>query len=297
MSGPDVRARRWWMAFLLNVFLPPAGYAYLGRWKTVILFLGLFLIGAIGVTEWTVAHPPGVYAAGQYALLPVAWLVSIVLGAHAAWLAGRSPAKRGSRFAHALSYVGAFAAVLGMSLGLRAYWPQSFYVSASDSMSPSLTEGDLVAVNGARARCGHSAPKPGDIIVYRRGTSPVRYMHRVVAGPGQTVSVVAGRLAIDGKPVEVQAMGAVRRDVGMATIYRERLPNGASYLTYDLGPDGFLDNIAPTKVPAGTWYELGDNRDNAADSRVGGPVDGRDICGIGMRVMYSKDKARVGAQL
>ncbi|MGZ5987018.1 MAG: signal peptidase I, partial [Caulobacteraceae bacterium] len=244
MSGPEARARRWWIAFLLNAFLPPAGYAYLGRWKTAAVFLGVVVIGAIGVTEWTLAHPPGVYAAGNTGLLPIGWLISIVLGSHAAWLAGRSAAKRGSRFGHALSYVGVFAVVLCISFGFRAFWPHSVYVSASDSMSPSLTEGDLVAVNGARALCGHAMPKPGDIVIYRRGNSPVRYMHRVVAGPGQTVSLSGGRLAIDGKPIEAHALGTIRHGYAMATIYRERLPNGASYLTFDLGPDGMLDTVA-----------------------------------------------------
>jgi signal peptidase I len=289
------RPRRWWVALLLNAFLPPAGYAYLGRRKAVIAVFAVTLIAAIGLTEWSVAYPPGLYAAGQPAILPVAWAISVLLGVHAAWLARRSVPKIGSRLLHAMVYVGLCLALFSISLVFRALWPHSVYSTASDSMSPTLIEGDLVLVNGARAICGGAKPKPGEIIVFRRGNSPVRYMHRVVAGPGQIVSLEAGRLSIGGKPVAVRQLETVAHGVaGPATIYRETLPNGATYLTYDLGPAGDLDNIAPVKVPPGAWYELGDNRDNAADSRVYGAVRSRDICGIATRVLYSKDKSRVG---
>lgn len=291
------RPRWWWAALLLNAFLPPAGYAYLGRWKSVLAVLVIATLAAIGLTEWSLARPPGFYGASPSQLVLMGWTLTIAFGAHAALLARRSAPKHGSRLVHALTYVGVALALLCVALVLRAFWPRSVYSTASDAMSPSLIKGDVVAVDGARAICGTATPKPGDIVVFRRGTSPVRYMHRIVAGPGQTVSLAAGRLLIDGKPVAVRQLGTVSHGyAGPATIYQERLANGATYLTYDLGPAGDLDNISPVKVPAGAWYELGDNRDNAADSRVYGSVQGRDICGVATRIVFSKDKARVGAR-
>jgi len=268
-----------------------------GAWRAVIAVFVVAGLGAIGLTEWTLAYPPGVYAAGEAAIIPLAWTLVVVLGAHAAWLSRRSPRKQGSRLLHGLIYVGLAAALLGLSFVFRALWPHSVYSTASDSMSPSLITGEVVAVKGARALCGGATPALGDVIVLRRAKSPARYMRRVVAGPGQVVSLAAGRLSIDGLAVPAQPLGtAAHGSAGVATIYRETLPNGAAYLTYDLGPNGELDNLAPTKVPPGAWYVLGDNRDNAADSRLYGPVRARDICGVATRILFSKDKAHVGAK-
>jgi signal peptidase I len=41
---------------------------------------------------------------------------------------------------------------------------------------------------------------------------------------------------------------------------------------------------------------MGDNRDNAADSRVFGPVADRDVCAVVRKIVWSKDKSRVGRE-
>lgn len=292
------RPRRWWIALILNALFPPVGYAYAGAWKMVAVTVVGVMVGAVALNEWTLASPPGVYAYGLDGLLIGAAALAAVLGLHAAWLAWRAPARGGRPSRLALLYIAPWA-LLFVANGLySAYGPHPTYNITSDSMSPTLRPKDIVMVDGARADCGRKRLEAGDVVVFRKAGSAAPYVRRIVAGPGQTVAMQQGLLVIDGRPVPRRALGSVAAP-GLpvrATEVEETLPNGRRYRTYDLGPDGGLDNVPGKTVPAGSWYLMGDNRDNAADSRTFGPVPGSDICAVALKIVYAKDKARVGRQ-
>ncbi|MBW8816031.1 MAG: signal peptidase I [Caulobacterales bacterium] len=174
--------------------------------------------------------------------------------------------------------------------------PLSTYSMSSSSMDPTLREGDLVAANTLKGVCGQTRPEPGQLIVFRRSDG-LFYISRAIAGPGHVVAVTQGRLSVDGRPVATSEAGSDAGPFGQPTkLIRETLANGSSYLTQDFGPDGDLDEYGPTVVKDG-WFVMGDSRDNAADSRVKGPVPGADICGRIVRILFAKDKSRVGQAL
>jgi signal peptidase I len=50
-------------------------------------------------------------------------------------------------------------------------------------------------------------------------------------------------------------------------VWRETLPNGVSYDTLDLTPNGIGDDTREFVVPEGHYFMMGDNRDNSTDSR------------------------------
>ncbi|WP_293901768.1 signal peptidase I [Phenylobacterium sp.] len=292
------RERLWWLALLMNLVFPPAGYAYVGAWWTVAGFAAVVLFGAAGLTEWTVAYPPGMYALGLPGIVVAILCLAVITSVHAAWLAvGRRP-RSVPQLVDAAGYLGAGVAVAGAMLLFRAYWPHAFYSYGSDAMAPSLRQGDIVAVRGARALCGGVQPRPGDVALYRRPGRSGREMLRVVAGPGQTVALQGGRLLLDGHaaPHRVVSRQVVDFLPRPAAVIEETLPDGARYQTLDFGPNGELDDRAALRVPAGAWFILGDSRDNAADSRIHGPVAERDVCGIALRIVASEDKSRVGKQ-
>lgn len=297
------RPRRWWLAMLLNLLTPPAGYAYVGAWRLAGGLLIVLLVGPVALMAWTFARPPGIYGWDVPAIAAWSWAPLVALAAHAAWLSRHATAPSGARWAHGGLYVAIGLTPYLIGGGLRALSPQSTYSAASASMEPSLRMGDILGVRGARIVCGLARPRAGDVVVYRRsGQGDVSYMHRAVAGPGQTVAMEAGRLLIDGVRVRTEAPVAVRIPIPgsdgdqPATIVREVLANGASYATFDFGPDGMLDNMSPRRLGPGEWFMLGDSRDNALDSRAVGPISSRSICGIADRILQAKDKSRVGAK-
>lgn len=69
-------------------------------------------------------------------------------------------------------------------------------------------------------------------------------------------------------------------------MFAEELPNGHKYLIYKFRQpyDSLKANIRNIVVPSGSYYLLGDNRDNAADSRYEGFISEDSIKG---RIIYS----------
>jgi signal peptidase I len=124
---------------------------------------------------------------------------------------------------------------------LRQYFFETVSV-ASGSMEPTLFIGSHYLVNRFVYRLHE--PKRGDIISF---TSPVdqrtRFIKRVIAVPGDEVELREKKVYLNGKPVEEPYAVFKRRD--------ERLVG---------------DSLGPLKVPEGSVFVLGDNRDESFDS-------------------------------
>jgi signal peptidase I len=167
---------------------------------------------------------------------------------------------------------------LGLALGIQAFVVKPYRIP-SGSMEPTLSIGQRVLVN--RLGMDFGKPHVGEIVVFHppkgadskeappscgpvphtidlgrsaacaepvpKSDGGVNFIKRIVAGPGDVMSIVEGHVIRNGK--------------------RER----DSY-TRLCGSSPACNLRMPIKIPAGHWFMMGDNRGESDDSRFWGPV-------------------------
>jgi signal peptidase I len=140
-----------------------------------------------------------------------------------------------------------FAVVFGF---VRPFVMEAFWIP-SESMVPTLLVGDRVLVNKFIYR--FTDPHREDIVVFTSvENNNEDLIKRVVGLPGDKIAVRGGKLLLNGEP--------------------QKEP----YTNKNLPDRSFF---APTIVPDGHVFVMGDNRSNSYDSRRFGPVPEKHIEG------------------
>jgi signal peptidase I len=160
----------------------------------------------------------------------------------------------------------------------------------SGSMRPTILEGERIAVNRlaydlklpfTRVRLARWAtPARGDIVILHSPVDGTRLVKRVIGLPGDRLELRDGHLVINGQPLAYTAL--------TDELMLEHLPGRAHRVRHDARRP-LLRSGGPLHVPAEQYFVMGDNRDNSADSRVFGCVEGDAIMGEVKAVAFSLD--------
>jgi signal peptidase I len=135
-------------------------------------------------------------------------------------------------------------------------------------MQSSLFEGDYLLTS--KLSYNSSNPEQGDIIVFDHPfKSDKSFVSRVIAVEGQTVEIVGKEVYVNNEVI---------------TEY-----DGVTHSDYKILPEEFSgrDYFAQFQVPSGKVFVLGDNRDDAEDSRNFGAIEIQKIHGKGLFVYFS----------
>jgi signal peptidase I len=153
------------------------------------------------------------------------------------------------------------------------------YLCPSSSMSPTLQSGDRFLVNKLLQR---QLPQRGDAVVFLSPSNrEQRWVKRVIALPGDTVSMQGDDVYVNGKKLEQQQapMSDQAVDDGSAGAVVYETNGDTTYRILRSADAPKAGDYAEAKVPPGHCFVLGDNRGHSEDSRRVGFISLGDILG------------------
>ena len=169
----------------------------------------------------------------------------------------------------------------------------------SQSMAPTLAVGDHFVT----LRLDLASARRGTIVLYRhRG---IDWISRIAGLPGDTVELRGGAVLINGKPAPQRVAGAgPTLDDGRRTqLLTEQFPGEAgSHRILQTG-EGAGRAMPPATLPAGQYFLLNDNRDNALDGRLAtngmgpGLAPASWLIGQIQSIYWASDGKRIGKPL
>ena len=167
---------------------------------------------------------------------------------------GKGKARRSSTRRTMIEYVVLAVVAIAVALLIQQFLVKPYRIPSA-SMEDTLMIGDRVLVD--RISWRFSDPERGDIVVFHPPFDGPVLIKRIIGLPGDTISLKDGAVYINGQPLDEPY---VRRVDGAAEP-SEPFSNGLPWALQ-----------VPFKVPADSYFVMGDNRTDSGDSREFGPV-------------------------
>jgi signal peptidase I len=256
------------LAVILSLVQPGAGHFLVGRFRRGIAWAG----GVAGLATLVLFALPMTFVTALAAVLltPVTHIACAM-----------DTARRESvRPRWAVVLLGWAALIVG-SFALepvkdyyRENYTQAFTIPSA-SMQDTLLVGDYLLVDRSAYRT--RSPRRGDIVVFSYPVDESRnFIFRIVGTPGDTLQLQGPAVLIDGRALDEPY---VRRRVSLTEA------GTAAPCRYAYGCEALT-------IPPDSYFVMGDNRDNANDSRFWGLVRGEKIKGKAAEVYWSWDSDR-----
>jgi signal peptidase I len=202
---------------------------------------------------------------------------------------GRQPGKRGFIAEWTISLL---LVLFGSSTLVQAY------VIPTGSMEGNLLIGDHVLVDKlayadpgvfGRGLLPYRDVQRGDIIVFRYPLDPAQsYVKRVIGLPGDRVHLEAGQVIRNGcRLIEPYT----QHIAALPDRYRDNFPQSAPATLPARAVEMLQQHqqSGEVVVPPGTFFAMGDNRENSSDSRYWGLVPRENVIGKPLFVYWSYD--------
>jgi signal peptidase I len=171
----------------------------------------------------------------------------------------------------------------------------------SESMHPTLLDGDVVLVNRiaydlklpltdiSLSRLGE--PRRGDVVTFHSPTDGTRLIKRLIAVPGDVVELRDDRLIVNGVEARYEDLRPYQepRNYAGSTLAVKLVEtlDGSRREIQFLPQVAARRNFGPVTVPADNYFFLGDNRDDSGDSRYIGFVPRHLLIGRAHHVLVS----------
>lgn len=135
------------------------------------------------------------------------------------------------------------------------------------SMHPTFPDGEYLLTEKVSYYRG--GPQRGDVVVFKPPISEDEFIKRIIALPGETISVQNGKVFVNGKELN------------------------EDYIKVQTNGSAFLSEGEVYTIPEGKYFTMGDNRQHSSDSRAWGPIEKKDITGKAWLTYWPIDKAGI----
>ena len=257
------------LALLLSLVTPGLGQIYNGQFKKGIIYLIGFLLAYILFSFLLFKF----YGMIFYLIIMLGFFVFILIDA----LRGANKLKAIQLKPFNKWYVYLIIFLLSsvvirplLGLTIKSNIARAYKIPSS-GMDPTILVGDHLIADMKIYKS--EKPKRGDIIIFKFPKDPSKdFIKRVIGTEGEKVTIIHNKIYINEKLID--------DPWGHFTI-----------------PRSSIEDYGPVKVPEGSFFVMGDNRDNSQDSRFWGFVDIKKVKGKALYLYWAKNKSRIGMEL
>ena len=271
------KPRNPFLAFLCALFVPSFGQVYNGQLKKGLFFLlisltlPLFLgISRLGVFYWGFI---------TILILDFSFRIYVIYDATKNAIKQKEyTLKSYNKWYYYATFIVSIYAILwfydyNSILGVKSY------KIPTTSNEPTIKVGDRIV--GDLQAYNHMKPNYGDIIIFQKKDSLNPWIYRIVGLPNDKLEIQNNFLIINGKKCKATFIKETKSEEYAVREYVEELPNGLVHKMYTFKKpfEGYTEKLREIIIPENNYFLMGDNRDNAMDSRYIGVITKDEIIG------------------